>query len=151
MPVTIEESPPVETRTQSAALSARNDHSRCLLCGAQNPRSLNLSFEVLNDGCIGTRFTGSAELQGYDGILHGGIIASLLDAAMTHCLFHRGLRAFTADLHVRYVHSVPCDAEVDLKAWVVVPGPPIHRLRAELMLDGRIMAWAEAKFLQRRR
>ncbi|MDD5718725.1 MAG: PaaI family thioesterase [Candidatus Krumholzibacteria bacterium] len=134
----------------AATVSARNDHSRCMLCGSQNPRSLNLSFQAAGDGAVTTRFQAHADLQGYGDILHGGVIASLLDAAMTHCLFHRGVQAVTGDLHVRYLQSVPCDAAVDIKAWVLAAKPPLHRLRAELSLAGSIVAWAEAKFLQRR-
>jgi uncharacterized protein (TIGR00369 family) len=144
MPVTI------EGTDHDASLSARNDHTHCLFCGDQNERSLRLAFTPTAAGGVKGRFTGRPELQGYAGLMHGGIIAALLDAAMTHCLFHRGVRAVTADLHVRYVHPVPGDATVDLEAWVLVPGPPVHRLRAELAHDGRVLAWAEAKFLQQR-
>lgn len=135
---------------QGASLSARNDHGHCLLCGEQNARSLRLAFAPTAEGGVQARFTGRPELQGYAGLLHGGIIAALLDAAMTHCLFHHGVRAVTADLHVRYVHPVPGEATVDLEAWVLAPGPPVHRLRAELAHAGQILAWAEAKFLQQR-
>ena len=143
---------PVTTEAMAGAgsLSERNQHSQCLLCGDRNPGSLNLMFTAAAAGCVQARFTGRPDLQGYDGILHGGIIAALLDSAMTHCLFHRSIKAVTADLHVRYVESVPWDATVDLAAWVTSPGPPVHRTRAELRLDGRVLAWAEAKFLQRR-
>lgn len=140
-----------ERARKDASLSARNDHSRCLLCGEHNPRSLNLSFRAEADGSVRMSFRGHPELQGYDDILHGGIIAALLDAAMTHCLFHHGVRAVTGDLHVRYVRPVPCDADVELRAWVLAPGPPVHRLRAELRYKGAVMAWAEAKFLQQRK
>ena len=91
------------TTEDPATISARNGHSRCLLCGNLNPRSLNLSFQAAEDGGVRTRFKADTELQGYDDILHGGVIASLLDAAMTHCLFHHGVQAVTGDLHVRFV------------------------------------------------
>ncbi len=143
--------PPRTSAEQSgpaaAALSALNRHGRCLLCGEHNPASLGLVFAAQPDRSVRARFAGRRDLQGYDGLLHGGVIAALLDAAMTHCLFHRGVRALTADLRVRYREPVPCDAEVELVAWVVVPGPPVHRLRAELRRAGRVLAWAEAKFL----
>jgi hypothetical protein len=40
--------------------------------------------------------------QGYDGILHGGIIASPFDSAMVNCLFARGIVALTAEFKVRF-------------------------------------------------
>ena len=127
-------------------ISSRNGHSRCLLCGHLNPRSLNLSFQVAEKGVVRTRFLPSSALQGYEGILHGGVIASLLDTAMTHCLFHHGIRAVTGDLHVRFVQPVCCHVALEIQGWVVASHPPLHRLRGEIILGEKIVAWAEAKF-----
>jgi acyl-coenzyme A thioesterase PaaI-like protein len=126
-----------------------NDHAHCLMCGACNPRSLGLSFEVDGDA-VRTTFQARPTLQGYTGILHGGVVASLLDSAMTHCLFHHGVRGLTGDLHVRFVWPVPCDAPVEVCAWILSVAGPLYRMRAELRHDQRVMAWAEAKFMQRR-
>jgi hypothetical protein len=127
-----------------------NGHSQCLLCGNLNPRSLNLSFQAAQNGGVTTHFRAHKELQVYDGILHGGIIASSLDAAMTHCLFHRGVLAVTGDLHARFVRPVPCDVSLEIRAWLLSCTPPLYRLKAEKVLDEEVMAWAEAKFMKRR-
>ncbi|RPH93770.1 PaaI family thioesterase [candidate division KSB1 bacterium] len=128
-------------------ISARNGHSQCLLCGTLNPRSLHLTFQASEDGGVRTRFKACTELQGYDDLLHGGVIASLLDAAMTHCLFYQGIKAVTGDLHVRFVQPVFCNATLELRARILSSRPPLYRLRAEAVLGERVMAWAEAKFL----
>ena len=94
------------------SLSAANGHSSCIICGELNPRSLKLSFEVAEDSAVSTRFSADARLQGYDGILHGGVIAALLDAAMAHCLFHNGIQAVTGDLRIRFSHPVPCGVSI---------------------------------------
>jgi acyl-coenzyme A thioesterase PaaI-like protein len=125
-----------------------NGHSRCLLCGSLNPRSLNLSFQAAADGAVRTSFQAHDELQGYDRILHGGVIAALLDGAMTHCLFHQQVKAVTGDLRVRFVHSIPCDALLDIRARILYSRPPLYRLKAEIAQDGRLMAWAEARFME---
>jgi acyl-coenzyme A thioesterase PaaI-like protein len=98
---------------------------------------------------VSARFRPKRELQGYKGILHGGMTAALLDAAMTHCLFRRGVEAMTADLHVRFVQPIPCEALVDVRGWILSEAPPLYRVRAELLVGRRVMAWAEAKFLRR--
>ena len=131
------------------SISSAHGHSQCLLCGEANPWSLKLTFCMCGDGTVTASFDGKPELQGYLGILHGGVIASLLDAAMTHCLFHHGIEAVTADLHVRYAHAISCDAGLAIWASMVESRPPLYRLRAEISQDGRLMAWAEAKFLIR--
>ena len=138
------------TTEEPVAVSACNRHSRCLFCGNLNPRSLNLSFQAAGGGVVKTRFKARADLQGYDDILHGGVIAALLDAAMTHCLFYRGIQAVTGDLHVRFVQPVSCNVSMEIRAWMLTSHPPLYRLRAEIVVDERVMAWAEAKFVQRR-
>jgi uncharacterized protein (TIGR00369 family) len=138
------------TTGKQIPLSAQNDHSKCLFCGSLNPRSLNLSFHTDGNGGVRTKFKADNELQGYDDILHGGVIASLLDAAMTHCLFHHGVQAVTADLHVRFVKPVSCNVYLEIRASLLSFNPPLYRLRGEILLDKHVMAWAAAKFIQRR-
>lgn len=137
-----------ETALRSS-LSTAFGHSQCLLCGESNPLSLKLAFSLADDGSVTARFESQPGLQGYDGIQHGGVTASLLDAAMTHCLFHHGIKALTADLHIRYARAIACDASLNLWASIIASRPPLYRLRAEISQDGRLMAWGEAKFLDR--
>ncbi|MDI6449288.1 PaaI family thioesterase [Anaerobaca lacustris] len=132
----------------SAGTAAGREHNHCLICGKRNPWSLGLQFRADATGQVRAHFQAHRRLQGYDGILHGGVIASLLDAAMTHCLFHRDVRAVTGDLHIRFVQPISCSARVEIRAQVVLAKSPLYRLRAELCCAGRVMAWAEAKFLQ---
>jgi uncharacterized protein (TIGR00369 family) len=108
-----------------------------------------LRFHAGEGGAVYATFQAHPELQGYDGILHGGVIAALLDSAMTHCLFHGGIRGVTGDLHVRFVEPVPSDSKLVIRARVASNTPPLFCLKAEMLLSDRIVAWAEAKFLER--
>ena len=137
------------TTEDPLTISAKNGHTRCLFCGERNPWSLKLVFQADDDGVVKTNFHSNGGLQGYDGMLHGGVMAALLDAAMTHCLFHCGVQAVTGDLHVRFVKPVSCNASLKIRAWVLSSHPPLYRLKAEIVHDKRVMAWAEAKFMQR--
>lgn len=127
-----------------------NVHADCVLCGSRNPLSLGLSFHPGDDGGVRTLFQAHSGLQGYKGILHGGggVISSLLDAAMMHCLFHQGIEAVTGDLHVRFVKSVPCDAQMELRAQILKAAPPLYLLKGKLIIGRQTMAWAEAKFMK---
>ena len=127
---------------------AREVHSGCLLCGERNPRSLRLRFRDEGDGVAAAKLHPGRGLQGYDGILHGGVIAALLDEAMAHCLFQRGVRALTGELRVRYVRRVVSDATIGLRARVLSSKAGLFRLRAELVQQERVAAWAEAEFLR---
>lgn len=131
-----------------AAATSRAHHPGCLLCGDRNPRSLRLRFEAWGEGQVRSTFRGDETLQGYQGVLHGGVIAALLDSAMTHCLFHQDVQAVTADLRVRYLALVPCGEHLDIRARILSSGRRLYRLRAELLCSGRPLAWAEAKFVR---
>lgn len=90
-----------------------------------------------------------SNLQGYDNIVHGGVIATLLDAAMTHCLFHRGIQAVTGELRIRYLHPVACNVPIVLRARLLCSCPPLYHLQAEVRCGDRRMARAEGKFMRR--
>ncbi len=64
------------------------------------------------------RFRLGDEYQGGSGFLHGGIIALLLDEAMSKaCRFHSE-HAVTADLRVEYKRPIPANAEIVVEGFV---------------------------------
>lgn len=128
-------------------MNALEEHSHCLLCGKLNPRSLKLSFKLDDDGCVGTFFKPGLVFQGYDGILHGRAISALLDSSMTHCLFLNNIRAVTADLRIRFVKPVPCNTCIYIRAYITSSKFSVYGLRAEILSEGRILAWAQSKFV----
>jgi hypothetical protein len=54
----------------------------CFACGSRNPQGLHLCFETGPDGCVAAPWQPSPIFQGYEGIIHGGIISTVLDEAM---------------------------------------------------------------------
>lgn len=132
------------------SFAAKNGHGHCLICGDKNPLSMKLSFQPGKDDSVLAQFQGNSGLQGYENMLHGGVISSLLDAAMTHCLFHHKIQAVTGDLHVRFIHPVHCEAAIEIKAWVVSARPPLYILKAELSNEKQVLAWAEGTFAKPR-
>lgn len=126
-----------------------NGHDHCLLCGRFHPHSWNLQFTANAEGEVSTRFVAGKDLQGYDDLVHGGVICSLLDAAMTHCLFHQSIQAVTGDLRVRFLQPVACETLLELRARLLFACPPLYQLQAELRCDGQLMARAEGKFMRR--
>jgi len=77
-------------------------HPFCVVCGQSNPFGLGVKFTCTEDGSVVARFLGHPALEGFTGLMHGGMIASLLDGAMTNCLFAHGCVAMTGALNVRY-------------------------------------------------
>ena len=108
---------------------------------------LALRCELQPDGSVSAKFLGHSALEGYSGLLHGGLIATLLDGAMTHCLFARGIRGLTAELKVRYRERVVASEEVILRAWLEDEAHGLFQLRAELTQGGTLKASAAGKFM----
>ena len=135
-----------QTRLKTARAKA---HPFCLVCSQSNPLGLGLDFTVHDDGSVSASFLGHSALEGFQGFLHGGMIASLLDGAMTNCLFARGHVAMTAELKVRYRKPVLIGQEMTLRAWITRSQPPLHLLEAELKQEDCIKAIASAKFMER--
>lgn len=81
----------------------------CFVCGLENPVGLHLNFYETGPGEVTVNFTPSEHYQGYPGVLHGGIVASILDEAAGRA--HMGIFPprfmFTAKLEVKYRKNIP--------------------------------------------
>jgi acyl-coenzyme A thioesterase PaaI-like protein len=81
----------------------------CFVCGVENPVGLHLNFYETGPGEVTVYFTPPEQYQGYPGVLHGGIAASILDEAAGRTLMGafppRFL--FTAKLEVKYRQNIP--------------------------------------------
>ena len=124
-------------------------HPFCLVCSRSNPLGLGLKFVCEADGSVSATFLGHPALEGFQGLLHSGVIASLLDGAMTNCLFAHGHAAMTGELNVRYRAPVVIGEEMHLRAWIERSLPPLHLLVAELRQSECVKAAATAKFAER--
>jgi uncharacterized protein (TIGR00369 family) len=112
----------------STAPSQLEDDRRCFACGPDNELGLRLQFEY---GENAARCTVSVpeRFGGWTGIMHGGIVATLLDEAMAHAAIAAGARAVTAKLEVRFRKPAPTGTPL------VIEGS-VKRLRGKL-LDGQ--------------
>ena len=100
------------------------------------------------DGSVQGEFASDGVYEGYVGRLHGGMIAALLDGAMTQCLFAHGCQALTAELTVRYRHPVATTERLTVRAWLADSRTPLHILRAELRQGDQVKATALGKFME---
>ena len=60
-------------------------HETCFACGTENVHGLQMEFQDGPNGCT-CDVTIPMHFQSYDGVVHGGIVATMLDAAMVHSL-----------------------------------------------------------------
>ena len=123
-------------------------HPFCIVCGDQNDHGLKVPFQACANGGVEARFSFNGAFQGYNGLVHGGVIASLLDGAMTNCLFSHGKAAVTGELTVRYLLPAKANLEAVVTAWIKESWAPLHMTEAHMIQDGRVVARATAKFME---
>ncbi|SPX81822.1 PaaI family thioesterase (plasmid) [Morganella morganii] len=135
-------------------LNAKLSHDQCMVCGSRenNPDSPELVFSQYPDGSVRAPFVVSLKHQGYTGLLHGGMISTLLDAAMTHCLFMQGIKALTAELTVRFIAPVSVGQTITICASLLRQRRGVYELEAWLLselyiAEDRPLARASAKFI----
>ena len=73
----------------------------CFGCGRHNPVGLHLEFERAGDGVVAS-YTTRREDQGFPGMLHGGLLALLLDEAMGWAMYADRIFAVTARMETRF-------------------------------------------------
>lgn len=120
----------------------------CFVCGLHNPFGLHLRFYTTAPGEVTVEYTVPEQYQGYPGVVHGGIVAAMLDEA-TGRVFMGDPAAprfmYTARLDIRYRKNVPVG-----KPLRVVARAGRNRSRTATATgaiydaDGEILAEAEA-------
>lgn len=116
----------------------------CFVCGPDNPIGLKLAFRE-EEGCYISQFTAGPEHQGYDGIVHGGIVSTLLDEIMARYIYAKGLQAVTARLEVRYRHPTPIGQPLTIVGWITRERGKLYELAGEIRLsDGTVTADGKA-------
>jgi acyl-coenzyme A thioesterase PaaI-like protein len=93
-------------------MTIKQPNSRmCFICGLDNPIGLHLHFYETQPGIIESIYTAPDHFQGYPGVLHGGIVAAILDEVSgrsqmgTDSTNSRFM--FTARLEIKYRRNVP--------------------------------------------
>ena len=93
----------------------------CFACGPANPQGLRLVFTTTATSAS-TQVTLGRTYEGAPGYLHGGIIATLLDEAMSKLSRPLAVIAMTRHLEIDYLRPSPIDTPLTLTA---------HHLRRE--------------------
>jgi uncharacterized protein (TIGR00369 family) len=82
----------------------------CFVCGVENPSGLHIKFYDAGPGEVMAECTVPVQFQGYPGVVHGGVVAALLDEVAGRSQMGEPddpRFMFTAKLNVRYRKNVP--------------------------------------------
>ncbi len=116
----------------------------CFACGPLNPIGLKLKFKEENGEYI-TTFKAGAEHQSYDGIVHGGIVSTLLDEIMAGYIHAKGVKGVTARLEVRFRQPTPIGEELIVTGRIKGQRGNMYELAGLIKLpDGTVTAEGKA-------
>jgi uncharacterized protein (TIGR00369 family) len=120
------------------------DNQRCYVCGKDNPGGLQVRFAVDHAArTITGRFTPRREHEGWEGIVHGGIIAALLDEAMVKLAAHLGEPAVSAEITVKFKAPAAPGEELTVTGKIVKEANRL--IEAEARVEKGMVTVAEAK------
>jgi acyl-coenzyme A thioesterase PaaI-like protein len=108
-----------ERREEPRGGTTLEDDGMCFCCGSKNPIGLKLQFEMLPEGRMRTEWTPRREHQGFKDIVHGGLVATLLDEVMIRLLYALGIRAVTAELSTRLLRPMRAGKRYRFESWLV--------------------------------
>ena len=77
------------------------DYGRCFACGKANPRGLRLPIVEKPDG-VELEYVVPEDFAGWQGIVHGGIVATILDELLAYACNQSDRSMLTAEMTVRY-------------------------------------------------
>jgi uncharacterized protein (TIGR00369 family) len=125
-------------------------YGNCFVCGKNNPDGLQLSFEIDKEKQIlKSTFIASPTFQGWDGIVHGGMISTLLDEATAKLVYELGYQAVTASLEVRFKKPAPILEPLSIHGEIIEVSRRLIRAKAYVAKeDGTILATGISTFLK---
>ena len=123
--------------------------NRCFGCGPANAAGLQLEFLLAEDGSVVCLPTIPESFEGPAGYLHGGIIATLLDEAMSKSVRARGLTAMTRQMEIDYQRPVPSTVPIRLEGRLVRSEGRKHWTEARLRNHrGHVLAEGKGLFVE---
>ena len=127
---------------------AIENNDNCFVCGMKNPFGFQVKPEIIGDGAsVRIECTPAEHLQGWANILHGGILSTLLDEAITYV----GIGTFdqpavTAQLEVRFRNPAPTAVKLYVSAERIKVSKRLIEAKAEVRLsDGTLIATGTGK------
>ena len=127
------------------------DEHNCFGCGQLNEHGLQLRLlpDPAGAGVI-TSFVPRSRSEGYTGMVHGGVITTVLDEVMAWSLYRHGIWAVTGELTTRYRHPIILGEQTTARGEIVRDRGRIIDMRGEIRrdADGSVLAEATGRFIR---
>lgn len=124
------------------------EYLKCFACGADNKIGLKLKF-TYNNEVAESIFSLNSDYCGYPNIIHGGIVATILDEAMAKVIINTGIEAVTHDMNVIYKKSLHPNTKYKVIAEILEVKRRIIKSKSTISdMDGKLIASAEARYFK---
>jgi len=128
---------------------AHSASNRCFGCGPANEAGLRLEFLLADDGSVVSHPVVPRTFDGHPSYLHGGIIATLLDEAMSKAVRAQGKTSMTRKIEIDYLRPVPSGAPIRIEGRVVRNEPRKHWAEARVVSQkGTVLAEGKGLFIE---
>ena len=129
--------------TMSSEIRNRQPNSRmCFICGRDNPVGLYMTFYDNGENEVYSDYTVADHYQGYPGVVHGGIVAAMLDEVVGRVAMikdHHHLM-MSVKLEVKYRHPVPTETPLKIMGRIVRLRGRLGKAVGELYLPNGTIA-----------
>jgi uncharacterized protein (TIGR00369 family) len=109
---------------------------QCYVCGSENPSGLHVTFARDGDAGCRAEYVARPEHVGWPGLIHGGLLFTLMDEAVAWAVCYAGLRGVTARCEVQFRRPVTVGASLVVTGRVVESSRRFVRTRAEIREAG---------------
>lgn len=122
------------------------DDDFCFVCGHNNPDSMRAIIDMDRERkAASCRIVLDRKFQGWQEIVHGGILATMLDEVSAYAGKTVAKHVVTVEMTVRYKKPVRTGQEVLVTAEVVGQRKKIIEISSRLTVDGEVCTEADAK------
>ena len=122
----------------------------CLVCGRHNPHGLHLSLHVNTDtGAVTCDFTPQPHHVGFEGIIHGGLLATVVDEAMVWAATWTGrLFCVCGEMSIRFRTRAKVGVPLLATARIEAARPKLILVTSTITsVDNALVAQATGKYV----
>ena len=125
------------------ALNKQANSDYCFVCGRKNPKGLYMTFFDNGQDEVMSHYTVTEDYQGYPGVVHGGIVTSMLDEVVARVSFIGDPHKFmmSVKLEVKFRKPVPTLTPLKVVGRIIKLRGRLGQAVGEVILpDGSVAA-----------
>ena len=123
-------------------------YTNCFVCGDKNPIGLKAKFWY-DQNQVTTSLEATERFEGYRGIYHGGIIATMLVEVMIKAVLALDIFAVTAEISIRFKRPVQIGTRLEFVGRITQHKGRVFVTAGEVSdSDGNLYATANAKYIK---